>query len=259
MRIDIVLSNAPKPRTIAAVNALRRMTTLARRVRALRSQDCHICGMKSREGLLCRGCLDDMPALPLCRCPVCAIPTPLGEVCGVCLNHPPHYDATLAAFEYRFPLEPMVVALKYRAQPHLAAFIARMMINAIERPEADCVIPMPLHPRRIIERGFNQSAEIARRLASHWRIPLMLDAAERDRDTPPQAKLSGSDRYQNVKGAFRGTRDLSGRKVAVVDDVMTTGSTLDELARTLKSRGAAHVTNILAARTLPNFGSRRNG
>ena len=256
---DIVLSNEPKPRTIAAVNALATLSKLARFARGPLSQDCFICGMTSTNGMLCPGCLDDLPALPVTLCPSCALPTPSGEVCGGCLNHPPHFDATLAAFEYRFPLEPMVIALKYHAQLPIATFLAQMMIEAIERPAADCIIPLPLHRTRLIERGFNQSAELARRLAHHWRIPILLDACERDRHTDSQARLAGTDRHQNVKGAFRGTRDLAGQHVLVVDDVMTTGATLDEVARVLKSRGAARVTNVVATRTLPNFGSKPLG
>jgi len=255
-RTDIVLSNCPKPRTIAAVKLSALFSSLAKRSRGWLSQACFICGMKSRDGLLCGGCLDELPALPIEHCPQCAVPAAGGQYCGACLTHSPHYDATRAAFEYRFPLEPMVIALKYHAQLPIAPFLARMMMEAIEPVEADCIIPLPLHPKRLAERGFNQSAEIARCISRGWGIPMMLDACERDRYTQPQASLTGSDRHGNVRGAFRGTRDLAGLHVVVVDDVMTTGSTLDEVARVLKARGASRVTNLVAARTLPNFGSR---
>ncbi len=222
-------------------------------------EDCFLCGQTSSEGVLCAGCQEELPVLSPSRCPACALPTPAGELCGACLNHPPHFDATLAAFEYRFPLEPMVIALKYHAQLPIADFLVGLMTQMIERPRADAIVPLPLHPKRIVERGFNQSAELARRLAKHWRIPLVLGACERDRHTEAQAKLPGTDRHQNVKGAFRATRDFSGQHVLVVDDVMTTGSTLDEVARVLKNRGAARVTNVVAARTLPHFGSKQRG
>lgn len=208
---------------------------------------------------MCAGCQEDLAVLSPTRCPACALPTPAGELCGACLNHPPHFDATLAAFEYRFPMDPLVIALKYRAQLAIADFLADLMKQMIERPQADAILPLPLHPKRIIGRGFNQSTELARRLSKHWHIPLMLGACVRDRHTEAQAKLPGTDRHQNVKGAFRATRDFSGLHVLVVDDVMTTGSTLDEVARVLKNRGAARVTNVVAARTLPNFGSKQRG
>ena len=117
------------------------------------------------------------------------------------------------------------------------------------REAVDLVLPVPLAPRRLRERGYNQSAEIARLLAG--RAPLELFLCERSRDTAAQAELPWAERRRNVRGAFRCTRAIPGGTVAVVDDVMTTGATLDEMAATLKQAGARRVVNWVVARTLP--------
>lgn len=221
-----------------------------RSLAGLLPQDCFICTLPAQDSLLCPGCLESLPTLPSARCPVCALPAPGGALCGACTTRQPHFDATLAAFEYRFPVEPLIIAFKYQARLPVAPFLASFIDRRLGPVEADCLIPMPLHPRRLAERGFNQSAEIARRLGKHWGLPVLLQAVVRERHTPPQAPLRGAERHQNVKNAFRCLQDFTGQHVMVVDDVMTTGSTLDEIARVLKARGAVRVTNCVVARTI---------
>ena len=120
----------------------------------------------------------------------------------------------------------------------------------------DLILPMPLAPTRLKERGFNQALELARPIAKKRQIRLDAHTVRRVRDTPPQAQLPWKERARNIQGAFgcdatSGTH-LAGLRIAVVDDVMTTGATLNELARVLKAAGAAHVTNWVVARTLPH-------
>jgi ComF family protein len=123
-----------------------------------------------------------------------------------------------------------------------------LLCEKISSQEIDHVIPVPLSAPRLRERGYNHAAEIARHL-----VPRKLDLSlcERSRDTPPQMELPLAERRRNVRGAFRCTRALAGASVAVVDDVMTTGATLDEVARALKAAGAARVVNWVVARTFP--------
>jgi len=214
-------------------------------------QDCLVCGAQSGTALLCEPCTASLPRLTQERCPVCALPTPLANVCGACLKTPPHFDATLALFTYAFPVDRLIQALKYQAKLALANYFGEALAREA-LPTADLLIPLPLHPLRLRERGFNQAVEIARPLALPGRLQLALDASERHLDTAPQASLAWNKRQRNVRGAFLCRVDLSRKHVIVIDDVMTSGATLDEFARSLKSRGALRVTNLVVARTLPH-------
>jgi ComF family protein len=212
-------------------------------------RDCFLCGAAAGATLLCRPCQDDLPRLPAALCPVCAMPSPAGAVCGACLREPPHFDATRAAFAYDFPLDRIVQALKYQGRLAVVPFLGDALA-ACGAEEAELIVPLPLHPARLRERGFNQAVEIARAVATRTGLPLDWRACERSHDSAPQACLPWAERRRNVRGAFLCRADLAGRHVAVVDDVMTTGATLDEFARVLKKAGAAHVTNLVVARTL---------
>ena len=116
----------------------------------------------------------------------------------------------------------------------------------------DLIIPMPMHPTRIKQRGFNQALEIAKVLTKNCKDKLDYKSVERQTLTPPQASLPLKERVKNIKGAFKVETDLSGKRIAIVDDVMTTGASLNELAKTLKKAGASHVECWVIARTLPH-------
>jgi len=223
--------------------------TCVRNVHAWAGQDCLLCGEESGRELLCAACIAELPALPE-SCPRCALPSPAAAVCGSCLNHPPHFDATLALWRYEFPCDRLVQALKYRARLALAGFFARNLASR-PIPEVDLIVPMPLHPKRLAERGFNHALEIARGFARHLGRPIEPRGVLRVKDTPPQTGLPYEERAKNVRGAFLCKLDLSGASVAVLDDVMTTGATLNELARALKRAGATRVENFVIARTVP--------
>ena len=207
---------------------------------------CFLC-RGGASGVLCAACDGDLPRLAPPRCPRCALDSARGEVCGRCLAEAPRYDATLAALAYRFPADALVHALKFRGELALGSFLADLFSSHVGADEVDCVVAVPLSAARLRERGYNPAVEIARRI-----LPAKLDLTlcERSRDTPPQMALPLEQRRRNVRGAFRCTRRLAGQTVAVVDDVMTTGATLDEVAGALKAAGAARVTNWVVARTL---------
>ena len=213
---------------------------------------CFLCrGASARGALLCDACEADLPALTQERCPRCALPTPGAQVCGRCLADPPEFDATVAALAYEFPTDVLVKALKFGSQLALAAYLAGRVAALLESaPAVDLIIPVPLHRKRLIERGYNQSVEVARVLARSTRLPIETGGCERLRDTPAQAGLPLEARRQNMRGAFTCSLSLAGRRVALVDDVMTTGATLDSLAGVVKRAGAVRVENWVVARTL---------
>jgi ComF family protein len=219
------------------------------------AQDCLLCGQASGGEILCAACAGDLPRLPALRCPRCALPTALGETCGSCLAHPPHYDRTLAVFDYAFPLDKLIQTFKYGHRLALAAYLGKELTRLAQESglesKADLVVPLPLHPVRLRERGFNQALELARPVAGALGLPLDFRMCARIRHTPAQAGLAWKQREKNMRGAFHCARDLAGRRILLVDDVMTTGASLDECARTLKRRGAAEVTLLAVARTLP--------
>jgi len=210
---------------------------------------CFLC-RGAAGSVLCAACDADLPRLGGPLCPRCALPSPAGEVCGRCLARAPAYDATTAALAYAFPADVLVQALKFRGELALAPLLGMLLAAQLERAaRVDFVLPVPLAAARLRARGFNQALEIARPVASAAGARLEPLLAERSRDTASQMELPYAERSKNVRGAFRCERPLEGAAVALVDDVMTTGATLDELAATLKRAGAARVVNWVVART----------
>jgi ComF family protein len=209
---------------------------------------CFLCRGAART-LLCSQCDAELPRLGDALCPRCALGSPGGAICGRCLAQSPAYDATHAALSYEFPADALVHALKFRGELALAPLLAGLLAPKVRNVRVDRVVPVPLSAERLKSRGYNQAVEIARHLRKD---ALELGLCERTRDAPPQIELPYDERQRNVRGAFRCTHALDGARIAVVDDVMTTGATLDEIARTLKAAGAAHVENWVVARTLPH-------
>jgi len=222
----------------------------ARLARSLFGQDCVLCTAASGDELLCAGCAADLPRLDE-ACPLCAGPSPGGAVCGGCTTRPPAFDATLAAWRYEFPVDRLVLALKFGRRLALAHALGAALAGAVRGRRVDALVPMPLAAGRLAERGFNQALEIARHVARRSGVAIESGLAQRVRDTAPQTDLPHDARAANVRGAFECAAGAAGRTLAVVDDVMTTGATLEELARTLKRAGAARVENWVVARTWP--------
>ena len=212
--------------------------------RVLFGGTCFLCRGSARA-TLCAECDADLPRLGGSLCPRCALASPGGAVCGRCLAEAPRYDATVAALTYRFPADALVHALKFRGELALAPLFGDLLLEKITPGSVDCVVPVPLSPQRLRERGYNQALEVARYLGGR----LEIDACARERDAPPQAGLDREARRRNVRAAFRCRRSFAGERVALVDDVMTTGATLDALAGALKDAGAASVANWVVCRT----------
>ncbi|MEJ2508110.1 MAG: ComF family protein [Gammaproteobacteria bacterium] len=216
---------------------------------------CVLCGAPGSDGRdLCAGCAADLPRLnPVLgqACSRCAAPLPPsspGAVCGRCLRRPPPHEATVAAFRYEPPLSRLITELKFHQRLHLArllgeelaeAVAAALALRADEAPQV--IVPVPLHRARLRERGYNQALELARPVAARLDIPLAPSLCERVRATSAQTDLPAGRRRANVRGAFR-ANDCSGiDRVALVDDVLTTGHTVAELARVLKRAGVRRV------------------
>ena len=220
-----------------------------RAVRAVLPAQCVLCGARAPAACLCTSCSATLPVMPRARCSRCALPLPSGAVCAACLARPPHYDSVVAGYAYEFPIAALIPAYKYGRDLALAPVLANLLVTYLRR-DVDAIVAMPLAPPRLRERGFNQAHELARHVGRALNVPVLHAACRKVADTPPQAGLTLAERVRNVKRAFVCDADLAGMRVAVVDDVMTTGATMNELARVLKRAGAARVSGWVVARTL---------
>ncbi len=212
-------------------------------------QNCLLCASpEANKDGLCEACLNDLPYSPSTSCPQCGLSSN-GLICGSCLNSAPDFDATRTVFIYAFPIDAMMQSYKYGNAAHLSRTFGQFLAEKVDLGCVDLIIPMPMHHARIKERGFNQALEIAKFFAKD---KLDYKSAIRQKLTPPQASLPLKERVKNIKGAFAVNADLAGKRTAIVDDVMTTGASLNELAKTLKKAGASHVECWVVARTLPH-------
>jgi ComF family protein len=201
-----------------------------------------------------------MRALPRigCACTRCALPVSGPAVCGACLKHPPPFSATVAALAYAFPVDRLLQRIKYEGRLALAEWAGTALALAVDGALAlrspddrpDRIVALPLSAARQRERGFNQAREIAVRVSRASAIAL--DAPlERMGEGLPQAALPWVQRRVNVKDAFAVRGEVTGARIALVDDVMTTGATLAEASRALLRAGAVCVECWVVARTLP--------
>ena len=202
---------------------------------------------------LCDACVERF-AQPVARCGTCALPLASGTVqCGACVREPPPLDRCVAAVGYDYPWSRLIVEFKFHERAGWAASLAMLMRSApwVEPAleEADIVIPMPLSPARLRARGFNQALLLARHLAPSKTDPRLL---LRIRDTAPQSALGRSERLANVRHAFAveplRASLAAGKRLVLVDDVMTSGASLYAAAAVLRAAGAAHVTGLVLAR-----------
>ena len=218
------------------------------------AQNCLLCGGASGARLLCHPCFATLPRLETTRaCPVCAAPDILG-VCGQCLQQPPHFSHSVAALHYTFPVDQLIQAYKYHQQLALAPLFAQCLCDAVQsQPRPDLLLPMPLHPLRLRERGFNQTLEITRIVSKTLSLPFDTHMAKRVVNTAAQAALDGESRRKNMRGAFACSEQVAGRHIAVLDDVMTSGATLNALCETLQKAGAAKLSVWVVARAQLNY------
>lgn len=224
---------------------------------------CALCRQES-AGILCDACRHTYFQPGLSHCPQCGLhvtgqepgQTPV-QRCGDCLRNPPAFDRTIAVCDYAPPQDQLVLSLKFAHQLALAPLFAGLLRDAIlrqaEQHLPDMLLAVPLGRQRLQDRGFNQALEIARPLAHQLGIALYSRGLQRIRETLPQTSLTPDARIRNMRNAFmldeRITGSLRGKHVGIVDDVITTGMTLHEIATMLKRFGAATVSNYVFART----------
>ncbi len=207
---------------------------------------CLLCGAAGAAGRdLCAGCLGDLPrnrtACPRCATPLSASQTGL---CDRCRAQPPEFDRAFVPFRYQPPVDFLIVRLKFSGRLASARLLGELFAAALaERgdPPPDCIVPVPLHPRRLRERGFNQSLELARAAARRFGIPLWINGLRRVRHTLPQTRLDAHQRQTNPLGAFALGTPPPGSRIALMDDVVTTASTIAECARVLRAGGTTDI------------------
>lgn len=226
---------------------------------------CALCHQPSGGNCVCPGCRDDLPWLgPACL--YCGLPLPAGApagTCGACLGtgegdgHARPY--LLAPLAYEYPVDRMVAGAKFHRRLHFARALGELLADSlvtalsaspavVRRP--DLLLPMPLHRRRLAGRGYNQAHELARPVSRALAVPVAPELCERVRHTPEQSGLSAAERRRNLRQAFAVAGHCAGASIAVVDDVITTGSTAAAVSRALYDAGATQVQVWAAARTL---------
>ena len=212
---------------------------------------CLICGQRGQDGIdLCLTCQASLcHALTIPACQRCREPLPTQEApyCGTCLQHPPAFDYTYGLAYYAQPMMHCILALKFNQQLIYARMLGTLLARVIRKhwyskqPLPQVIIPMPLHPARLKERGFNQSIEIARPISQALNLPMDLTGVKRSKPTVTQNTLSAKQRYHNLKDAFQANRNYTGLHVAIVEDVVTTGNTVQACALSLKTKQAARI------------------
>ncbi len=217
---------------------------------------CVLCSQWDTAGF-CSDCRQRFIAAPPARCPRCALPSPGRNTCGACLRAPPPFSHCTTLADYGFPWDRLITRFKFRQQPELAQLLADALADAIRQQppphRPHWVLPVPLSPTRLAERGYNQAWELARRLAARQGLQAQAGWLQRLRDTPHQVGLSRRARAANLHDAMwvppEGQRAVAGCQLALVDDVMTTGVTASAATRALLAAGAADVQVWVLART----------
>lgn len=224
----------------------------------LQPSHCLLCdGPADTRHALCSGCQDDLPWLAT-PCSVCALPLPAaGLTCPRCLRRAPAFARVEAPWHYAFPLDTLIKRFKHQGDWPLGRLLAALLGEHLQHawleglPRPDLLLPVPLSARRLRQRGFNQSALLARWLGAALQLPQHEHWLLRVQDTPAQQGLDAAARRRNLRGAFAVAAGaaLAGRHVALVDDVLTTGATAEALARLLRGAGATRVDVYCLART----------
>ncbi len=214
---------------------------------------CSLCNQFHNSPLaVCSFCIEYIQPLGA-ACHHCASPLPDDGylICGQCIKSPPHFDQAIIAYTFDEPLRSLLHQFKYHNGLYLSSFLTHLMLNAFKKnPELpQCLIPVPMHSQRIKQRGFNQAAILANNLARTLNLPIDLTSCTKQINTAPQASLDGEQRKKNLHKAFY-SAPLNYDHVALVDDLLTTGSTANELALTLKKAGVKRVDIWCCARTI---------
>jgi len=210
---------------------------------------CLLCGISCEDNCLCTDCINDLPKLDN-NCPRCALPLSQSLICGSCLYRPPEQDASFSLFEYKTPIDRLIADFKYHDKLFLSQFFAKKMSEEL-RPRLlpQLLIPIPLHPRRLRQRGYNQSLELAKILSAQLAIPVCSKSLIRIKDSQPQASLPYKQRAKNIQSAFKVANTILPSHIALIDDVLTTGHTANVAAKALRQAGVITIEVWTIART----------
>jgi ComF family protein len=244
---------------------MRSLTTVLRRLlHAVLPVECATCGSALTDDpvpFFCRTCWAAIRPIKGSACPHCGLPF-ASEValtyspehrCLACRQAPPAFTRAWACYTYEPPIQDAIHLFKYRGKVALSGALGSLLRQAWQKPaDADVLMPVPLHPSRLREREYNQSLLLADQLNRDLRLPLVYDNLVRQRATPPQTELSRSERLANLRRCFAVRRpdEVEGKRVLLVDDVMTTGTTVNECAKALRKAGAEEVFVVTLARTI---------
>lgn len=209
---------------------------------------CVLCGQSGQERLdLCQPCAADLPVNDF-ACAVCAEPLATAAsnlVCGACLRQLPPFGTSFVPFVYGYPLDHLIHGLKFRGELACGRVLGELFAQRLRRARSgafpELIIPVPLAQRRYRERGYNQAAELALPIAKLIGVPVRADLIARRRETVEQTALDQRERRKNVRGAFASAGALPAQHVAILDDVVTTGSTVREIAQVLRRAGAKRI------------------
>ncbi len=220
------------------------------------TQSCVLCGNSCSNNIcLCNACLQELPIIEH-GCKTCGLPMQIENTqCGQCISNTPPISHCISLMSYVPPIDHLIQNMKYHNQLAIADLLGQLLADKIikaDLPLPEQIIPIPLHISRLQRRGFNQSVEIARPLSKKLNIPLNLTDCSRVRATSPQFNLSIQERAGNMQNAFEVLRSLNVKHVAIIDDVMTTGSTVWEFARVLKKAGIETIDVWTCARATIN-------
>ncbi|MCD6310171.1 MAG: ComF family protein [Candidatus Eremiobacteraeota bacterium] len=226
----------------------------------LRCAGCSAC----KSTLFCNDCRKSLEVVPGPKCPVCGRPLS-DKWCYDCKRQKPFFHRADSLYIYKGPIRNALLAWKYKRIENLGPVMAEIFIDGLKKDkkfiqDVDVVIPVPLHESRIKERGFNQSEILAEAISSEFGIPMRTRNLKRNRATALQSRLNREQRQNNVRGAFSvlWARELYRKRILIVDDIMTTGVTLNECARVLRNAGAKQVTGITLCRDIPEgFGPKQ--
>jgi ComF family protein len=219
--------------------------------------NCILCGGAGDADIdLCRDCAADLPRNES-ACVVCAEPLPAAasggrSVCGECLRDPPPFCSSFVPFRFAYPLDHLVRGLKFRNELPCGRVLGQLFAGRLlarREPLPEAIVPVPLAPRRYRQRGYNQASELALAIRRATGVSVKSDVAIRQRETVEQAGLDRKARRRNVTGAFAAVAPMHVRHVAILDDVVTTGSTVRELAQVLRRAGAEQIEIWAIART----------
>jgi ComF family protein len=214
------------------------------------SGSCFFCLMKTKE-TWCKDCEYDF-IREVSRCFLCARKIFHGRVCGKCLNHAPFYSSTEVLFNYEYPANELIKTFKFNKRPELAKVFAQLLINKLKEGNIlfpDVIVPVPLHKKRQRSRGYNQSLEIAKVISKQLGINLNSSLCSRIKNTDPQSSLPMKRRHKNVKNAFSIIENQTPKHIVIIDDVITTGSTINELARLFRKAGCERIDVWAIGRT----------